>query len=421
MAGNQCARRLMYGLTLAVLGGSLPAQLSTVVAVETAAPAAVPLPVVDEQPADGLASLPARMLSVRLLDEKGQPLTGVQLGINVDWSRREGVWPLIRFRDSRGLNAPTAEPVVVLGVEKLYLGEPALDQPVNLYAYHAEKGVVGVVQLTPQNFGQRYQMRLQPACRVEGTVTSRGLQALGLPLGATLVEISCGEALVGMSEGIDGKFDLILPPGQFQLECRGGDEVYGAEGLLVVPQAPRMEVTLDLPESRLAHLWNKPAPELQQIKAWKNSPPLRLGDLRGKVVLLDFWGYWCPPCIASMPILMQLQDKYAEDGLVVIGVHGDYVQTPEELDEKLKDVVVQWWGGRPIPFPIAIDGGGPTLIAGTDRRASGASFAAYGITGIPTRVLIDREGILRPVRDDTLEQDVRELLGLEGEAKPHNP
>jgi len=61
------------------------------------------------------------------------------------------------------------------------------------------------------------------------------------------------------------------------------------------------------------------------------------------------------------------------------------------VEEKIRKQV---WGGRKIPFPVALDGGGKTRVPGSKRRARGATTAAYGINAFPTSLLIDRNGIL---------------------------
>jgi len=57
---------------------------------------------------------------------------------------------------------------------------------------------------------------------------------------------------------------------------------------------------------------------LRQRSRGANGGPLTLASLRGKVVLLDFWGEWCGPCVGSMPYLMKLYDKYRDKGLEII-------------------------------------------------------------------------------------------------------
>ena len=82
----------------------------------------------------------------------------------------------------------------------------------------------------------------------------------------------------------------------------------------------------------------RPAPEFQNIDTWLNSQPLKLQDLRGKVVLVDFWTYTCINCLNHLPYVKDWNEKYKDQGLVVVGVH-----TPEFAYEKstknVKDAV----------------------------------------------------------------------------------
>jgi thiol-disulfide isomerase/thioredoxin len=72
-----------------------------------------------------------------------------------------------------------------------------------------------------------------------------------------------------------------------------------------------------------------PAPEFQNIDTWLNSQPLKLGELHGKVVLVDFWTYTCINCLNHLPYVKDWNEKYKDQGLVVVGVH-----TPEFAYEK---------------------------------------------------------------------------------------
>jgi len=71
------------------------------------------------------------------------------------------------------------------------------------------------------------------------------------------------------------------------------------------------------------------APEFQNIDTWLNSQPLKLEELRGKVVLVDFWTYTCINCLNHLPYVKDWNEKYKDKGLVVVGVH-----TPEFAYEK---------------------------------------------------------------------------------------
>ncbi|WP_280155822.1 redoxin domain-containing protein [Piscinibacter sp. XHJ-5] len=73
----------------------------------------------------------------------------------------------------------------------------------------------------------------------------------------------------------------------------------------------------------------QPAPEFHRIGAWFNSSPLTMDELRGKVVLVDFWTFDCVNCLRHLPHVTQWQEKYGAQGLVVVGVH-----TPEFAHER---------------------------------------------------------------------------------------
>ena len=92
------------------------------------------------------------------------------------------------------------------------------------------------------------------------------------------------------------------------------------------------------------------APELKDGDAWMNSPPLKLEQLRGKVVLIDFWAWDCPFCAQAMPHVKEMYDKYAKDGLVVIGVHVPRIDYEKDIP-KIKEAVAK----KGIKYPVVVD------------------------------------------------------------------
>ena len=92
------------------------------------------------------------------------------------------------------------------------------------------------------------------------------------------------------------------------------------------------------------------APEFTGIDNWLNSAPLKMQQLRGKVVLVDFWTYTCINCIRTLPYVKSWHEKYKDQGLVVIGVH-----TPEFPYERSTENVMEALKRFDIKYPVAQD------------------------------------------------------------------
>jgi thiol-disulfide isomerase/thioredoxin len=118
-------------------------------------------------------------------------------------------------------------------------------------------------------------------------------------------------------------------------------------------------------------------PRLAPAPAWTlkdlNGAPVSMAQLKGKVVVVDFWATWCPPCRAEIPGYIEMARKHGKDGLVIVGI---------SLDQGGPDVV------KPFAAKMGIN---YQLVMGDD-----AVVAAFGgVEGIPTTFLIDRAGIIR--------------------------
>lgn len=92
------------------------------------------------------------------------------------------------------------------------------------------------------------------------------------------------------------------------------------------------------------------APEFPLNLVWLNSAPLTMKELRGKVVLIDFWTYSCVNCLRTLPHIKRLQEKYGEFGLVVIGVH-----SPEFEFEKQQENVEKAIVDLGVSYPVVLD------------------------------------------------------------------
>ncbi|MGJ8669137.1 MAG: redoxin family protein [Oceanococcus sp.] len=94
------------------------------------------------------------------------------------------------------------------------------------------------------------------------------------------------------------------------------------------------------------------APEFTQPsnEAWINSSALSLSDLKGQVVLIEFWTYGCGNCLRSIPWVKAMSERYAEAGLRVIGIH-----TPEFSHERSRQAVLEQTKALAIRHPIMLD------------------------------------------------------------------
>jgi thiol-disulfide isomerase/thioredoxin len=121
----------------------------------------------------------------------------------------------------------------------------------------------------------------------------------------------------------------------------------------------------------------KKAPEFEKITEFINTKPISLADLKGKVVLVDFWTYSCINCIRTIPYLVEWNEKYADKGLVIVGVHA-----PEFEFEKNTDNVKEAVEKFGIKYPVVQD---------NDK----GTWNAYENRYWPRKYLVDNEGYIR--------------------------
>ncbi len=133
--------------------------------------------------------------------------------------------------------------------------------------------------------------------------------------------------------------------------------------------------------SKLLNVEPYDAPEFVGLENWINSDPQKLGDLKGKVVLVDFWTYSCINCIRNNPYLIKWYETYKNDGFVVIGMHA-----PEFAFEKVPANVEKAVRDQKITYPVALDN-------------DFATWNAYQNRSWPASYLIDAEGKVRRVHE----------------------
>ncbi|MCH9654818.1 MAG: TlpA family protein disulfide reductase [Planctomycetes bacterium] len=115
-------------------------------------------------------------------------------------------------------------------------------------------------------------------------------------------------------------------------------------------------------------LGDKLAPELSFVESHNTPTELTLSNLQGKPVLLDFWGMWCRPCVANLPKVEALYQKYRDRGFTVVGVHSSNGR------ENLREFLVE----NKITFPVVVD--------------QGDTVEFYAVDQFPSYFLIDKAG-----------------------------
>jgi thiol-disulfide isomerase/thioredoxin len=144
------------------------------------------------------------------------------------------------------------------------------------------------------------------------------------------------------------------------------------------------------------------SPELTQISGWINTDPIRIADLKGRVVLVDFWTYTCINCIRTLPYITDWDRKYRGKGLVIIGVH-----TPEFEFEKDYNNVLNAVHKYNIKYPVAQDN-------------DYATWKAFNNHYWPAKYLINKDGKIvynhfgEGAYEET-EKKIQELLSEIGE------
>jgi thiol-disulfide isomerase/thioredoxin len=139
------------------------------------------------------------------------------------------------------------------------------------------------------------------------------------------------------------------------------------------------------------------APNFVGVSKWLNSGPLNIAELRGKVVLVDFWTYGCVNCVNTLPQVTRLYEAYKDKGLVIVGIH-----TPEFPFERSTSNVESAIKRHGIKYPVAQDN-------------EFATWNAYGNHYWPAQYIVDRSGRIvfehaGEGQYDEIEQTIRALL-----------
>ena len=337
---------------------------------------------------------PTETLRLRLFDANHKPVAGAHVGTFGLFSEKH------RGRENADETGLTYSHHCVSqedGSAKLSAPQGALINfraRVEIVARHAGRGLIALADLDVEECARPVELTLVPECRVSGKFVCPELAKIGRTVGWTNAYLNIGHLNIGQSrimacDSEQGEIHFVAPPGRYELTGYGRYLCHKNEALTIPEGQREIELTLTRDPTKFALLMGHPAPELRDIAAWKNGR-LTLADLKGKCVLLEFWGYWCGPCVDRMPQTFKLYDEFGKQGLVVIGVHVDVtpanVHSVGKLDAKLLSARRNLWHHRDLPFPVA--------IARPVEKIGAKVVEDYGIESYPTLLLIDRRGIL---------------------------
>ena len=224
------------------------------------------------------------------------------------------------------------------------------------YAIGAALPMLAIALLGQRAAKRRVRANAETVRRVSGVLV--GVAALAIAFG---LDTELSTRIPGYVEAIQERFERSEAAQRELRELTGskaaaGRERSGAEGELTDYGA---------------------APEFRGIGTWINSEPLTLAELRGRVVLIDFWTYSCINCLRTLPYIREWDDRYRAAGLTIVGVH-----TPEFAFERVESNVRENAKDLKLRYPIAMDNDFGTWQAWSNQYW-------------PAKYLIDRQGHVR--------------------------
>jgi len=314
----------------------------------------------------------------RVVDADGKPVAGAEVA---------SFW---------GVDEKTGELKAFDGAKTDADGRFALKQELYrdlaLAAYDAGRERAALVVVPADALDKSVEIRLAPAVRVHGKLDSKEL-GHAPPWANIYLYTPSRQARILQREVPNTEFSFIAPAGEYVMDAYGSDVRGVKKTLTLASDRPDLDLgTIDLPAQALALLKGKPFPDWNPADARGVDKKVKVADFKGKWVLVDFWGYWCAPCVRQLGELIDFYEEHEadRDKFEIIAFHDGSVKDFDEMDVKTAGTKKTIWRGRDLPFPILLDSG----PGGEQGAGHGATIDVLQIQGFPTSLLIDPDGVL---------------------------
>lgn len=323
----------------------------------------------------GLASAEEKSIRGQVVDDAGRPVTGMEVSADWTWSNKDR-----RFLAGKALETDATGS---------FAGKFEVKRdPFILMALSKDRKVGGAMVLDASGKGKSVSLRTAPLVALKATFVAEGFAE---PPKAVVVRVllNAGRAeMLSVEQPTGQPTSLSLPPGDYQLvaECPGATGSKTARFTLAAGQTAAELGTIKFEPG---------VPELKFTEARGVPKDFKLSDLKGKWVIVDFWGYWCGPCVGrSLPSLMKFYETHAadRDKFAIITFHRSRGndQSLAAIDPEITRLEEQRWK-RKLPFPILVEQGNSTVTG-------------WGIRAFPTAALINPQGKLVALQNFGVEE-----------------
>ncbi|HEX3423017.1 MAG TPA: cytochrome c biogenesis protein DipZ [Sphingomicrobium sp.] len=264
-----------------------------------------------------------------LSDRLTRPLVALGSRLTEKESGQDSIWSSLILGVATGLLwAPCAGPILGIIFTAAALQGASFDTTLLLLAYALGAATsLALALLVGGKLFARMKKSLGTSERIRqvlGVLVLAGVAAIAFGLDTKVLSKLSSAQTAGLESGLAQRLGASRTMDESSARTT-------ASGELVLPMLGRL-------------------PSLDGLGPWFNSPPLTNAQLKGKVVLIDFWTYSCINCLRTLPYLKAWDTKYRKDGLVIIGVHAPefaFERDPANVSKAVKDL--------DVPYPVALD------------------------------------------------------------------